>query len=422
MSRRGSVYRDGHKWRAKIDIGAPGGRRVRRSRVVTIADPADPVSVETARVEAERLLEGLRADYDTVTMDVKSVGQVLALWLDDVRQRHADGEVEYSTWSGYERLVRLHIVPRLGRQPLGSFTPADVLAWQRWLVQAGGSGGDGLNAPMRAKALGALKTGMRWALRMQLVASNPAEPVDPPRTAGEHGRAASLTEVGRLIETASRHRHLYTVLAGLGLRVGEGLGLAWGDVDLDARVALIGYQVQREPDVPGGPRRWVRRLPKGRKKRVVPLPRVVTDALHEQHLVQASQRTQHEALGGTWADGWGLVFTGPDGSPLHASGVSRSLTRTCDELGISRITPHDLRRSCSSLLASRGATTRVRMAILGHSTSRLTEDVYTRAYDPDVRAAMDDLDLVLGRGATDRVPSGSPEGQGSHGRSVDQEL
>lgn len=394
MTRHGAVVRDGDRFRAVLDIGAPGGKRRQKKRSVSIEDPADPTSVERARVKAERLLEELRADYATLTEDVKSLAQLLALWMDDIGQRLADGEIEHSTWSNYERNVRLHILPYLGRQPLGRLSTADVLAWQRQLARAGRDG-EPTSAAMRAKALQTLKTALRWGLRMQLVATNPAEPVDPPRTKGDHGRAASLQEIRRLLDKPDGYRWLYTVLAGLGLRIGEGLGLTWGAVDLEARVVRIGFQVQREPERPGEPSVWVHRLPKGRKVRVVPLPRFVADALHEQGLLQAAQRATCEAVGLPWNDQWGLVFTGPQGDPLHASAINRSLRRACTELRLAPLTPHDLRRSCSSLLAARGVSTRVRMAILGHATARLTEDIYTRAYDPDVRAAMDALDEVM---------------------------
>lgn len=396
--RRGSVVRDGNRWRAMLDIGAPGGKRRWKRRGVTIADPDDPASVEAARQEAERLLEELRADYATLTTDVKSVGQLLALWVDEQAQRQADGELEASSYSHVERTVRLHVLPHLGRAPLGTFSPADVLAWQRRLARQEPP----LSPAMRGKALQVLKQALRWGVRMQLVETSAAEPVDPPRTSGDHGRAASLAEVQRLCAHPSRHRWLFVVLSGLGLRIGEALGLAWADVDLDARMVKVGQQLQRERPGPDGPREWVRRPPKGRKVRSVPLPGFVVHALHEQHVQQAGQRTAVEAAGMEWEDQWGLVFTGDTGAPLHASGVGRALAKVCDELGIDRLTPHDLRRSCSSLLASRGVPTRVRMAVLGHSTSRLTEDVYTRAYDPDVVSAMDGLDDAVVGGIQDR--------------------
>jgi integrase len=397
VTRGGSVVRDGNRFRAVVDIGAPGGKRRQKKRSVTIADPDDPRSVEAARRAAELLLVELRADYATLTVDVKSVGQLCALWVEEMRQRRIDGEIEASTFSGAERVVRLHIVPHLGRQPLGSFSPADVLAWQRRLARLVQDDGKPLSVAMRAKSLQTLKQALRWGLRMQLVATNPAEPVDPPRGGGDTGRAASQSEVKRLLDHPGAHRWLFTVLAGLGLRIGEGLGIAWADVDLEERMLRVGHQVVRERPQPGGDLQWVRRMPKGRKPRAVPLPRFVVTAFHEQGVAQAAQRSLRASVGLPWADQWGLVFTASDGGPLHASGVGRTLAAACSDLGIERLTPHDLRRSCSSLLAAEGVSTRVRMAILGHTTARLTEDVYTRAYDPDVRAAMDALDDAMGR-------------------------
>jgi len=351
MGRDGSVYRDGNRWRAALDVGIQGGKRVRRKIGVTIPNPDDEGSVEAARVECERRLAQLRADYAAPATSATTVGQALALWLDEVAQRVRDGEREISTLENYERLVRRLIMPGLGRRPLSAVMPMDVVAWDRQLARSG------VSKSQRAKALQALKTGLRWCQRMGIVDLNPAEPVDPPSTAGESGRAASLAEIKQLLETPGRYRHLYTVLTGLCLRIGEGLGIAVSDYDLDStpRTILIGAQLVRErpsPDVVE--KAWVRKLPKDKEARRIPVPGFVADAVREQEFIQAAMRSQHEALGGTWQDPWGLLFTGPDGSPLHATSVNRSLKRTCKDLGIGHLSPHDLRRSGNSLLTSRG--------------------------------------------------------------------
>jgi hypothetical protein len=131
------------------------------------------------------------------------------------------------------------------------------------------------------------------------------------------------------------------------------------------RIVPVGHQVVRERVHADQDREWVRGLPKGRKPRAVPIPRFVASALHEQSVAQAAQRTVRESVGPSWEDrlgagvrrrGWRTVAL-LRRRPVAGPGVPRPRHRAAD--------PHDLRRSCSSLLALEGVSARVRMAVLG---------------------------------------------------------
>ena len=60
-----------------------------------------------------------------------------------------------------------------------------------------------MSVAIRAEALQTLKMALRWGMRVLLVATNPADVSDPPRGGGDHGRAASLFEVVKLIDHPS---------------------------------------------------------------------------------------------------------------------------------------------------------------------------------------------------------------------------
>ena len=119
-------------------------------------------------------------------------------------------------------------------------------------------------------------------------------------------------ELAKSILDAIRGDHfeaLYTMLLGTGLRVGEALGLRWGEIDFDDETIAV--------------RRTLLRL-KGeftlsetktaRSRRTVPMVPPVQDALIEHREVQNLERMM---LGAEWqGEAWdGLVFTNLKGGP-----------------------------------------------------------------------------------------------------------
>ncbi|MDW8060897.1 MAG: hypothetical protein RMK01_12580 [Thermomicrobium sp.] len=114
------------------------------------------------------------------------------------------------------------------------------------------------------------------AVREWLCAHNAATltrpvPAPPPATA-----AWSNNEAQRFLLAARDHWlwPLFAVTLSLGLRQGEVLGLSWEDVDLDAGLVVIRWQLQH---VKG---QWQRLPPKSQQSpRPLPLPPPAAQAL-----------------------------------------------------------------------------------------------------------------------------------------------
>lgn len=88
-----------------------------------------------------------------------------------------------------------------------------------------------------------------------------------------------------------------------------------------------------------------------------------------------------------------LVFPSPDdsGVPISGEAVTRAMARLVEELGISRVSPHDLRRTVGTEMARLGLPVHVRSLVLNHSpmSRGITDAVYNRyAYDNEKRDAL----------------------------------
>lgn len=82
-----------------------------------------------------------------------------------------------------------------------------------------------------------------------------------------------------------------------------------------------------------------------------------------------------------------LVFTTRTGHPIERRDINLAFDVRCARYGVRRITLHDTRRTCGSLLAALDVYPRIAMAILRHSRIALTMGIYTQVPDKVTRDA-----------------------------------
>src|SRR6185503_5741325 len=107
---------------------------------------------------------------------------------------------------------------------------------------------------------------------------------------------------------------------------------------------------------------WVRKEPKSRKsRRSVPLPDVAVKALKSHRERQAV------------TDIGGLVFTQPDGEPLHRRQDWRDWDRLLRSIGLPHYRVHDLRHGYATELLEQGEDPRVVQDLMGWSSAKMAE-------------------------------------------------
>ncbi|MER7624374.1 site-specific integrase [Streptomyces sp. NPDC126503] len=302
----------------------------------------------------------------------------LPYWLDNVVQPRR----KLSTYDKYETHTRLYLVPLIGSKRLESLSVADV---RRFLVQLEKK----TTAATAKESHRVLRTALTAACREELITRNVATLVEPPRSKARELSPWSLDETLDFL-AAARRDPLYAafVLAiAMGLRRGELIGLRWADVDLDRRVLYVRQQIQRRRGV------LYDDDPKGRRRRVVPLPAMCIAPLRWHRMRQNDQRAK---AGEQWK-GSDYVFTTRTGSPVEPRNVYRSFTRVAASAGLRVIRLHDARHGCATLLTAAGVAPRVVMEILGHSQISITMDVYTHVVQDTQREAISHMDRLLKR-------------------------
>lgn len=369
------------RWEARATIALEDGKPVRR--MVTAATKKDVLTrLRTLADEAATGRSAARADF--------TVGRFLDEWLATL-----PSTVAPATEQSYRDAVRLYIKPHVGRKRLRTLAARDVAKMLRDLEAEG-------RAPnTRRTARSVLRRALRYAEAEGLVARNVAAIADGVRIGGTEGRTLTPDQARTLLAAVKgkRYEAVFTVALALGLRRSELLGLTWDDIDLDGTPPRLTV------------RRGLKRLPalglhlddvKTRtSRRSVHLPRQVVAALKRHRKTQAAERL---AAGAEWIDrplGVDLVFRTPTGNAMDPDNFRNLCYRVSTEAGaewepdpknpkrermvegtgLGRWSPHELRHSAASLLLAQGVPLKVISETLGHSSIRVTADIYGHLLD-----------------------------------------
>ena len=227
-----------------------------------------------------------------------------------------------------------------------------------------------------------LAAALRDAVDHELIAVSPMARVPRPKTPPARPKHLSVDELGRLlraVQASGDHRSLAVeLMARLGLRRNEALGLIWDDVDLEHHQLHVRFQIGRVPDPsrPGSTMLVRRELKTLGSRRQLRLAGDLVTMLHE-HRGDASRPRRDEDL----------VISRSEGPPVDPDAFTRWLTRVGRSIGVT-VSPHRLRHSAATLMLNRGASIEAVAKVLGHSDVRVTS-VYARVLDETSGAAVE---------------------------------
>ncbi len=198
-----------------------------------------------------------------------------------------------------------------------------------------------------------------------------------------HIQPLTTVEARKVLVTAEQHESsLYPVLlcaVRAGLRMGELIGLKWGDVDFHGRFIEVRHSVVLGQET----------TTKSHKIRRVELSQQLDDTLKRLREIR-----QLEAMAkGT--DVAASVFLSPEGKRWDERNLRRSWYRCLEKAEIRKIRFHDLRHTFVSLLIQHGAHPKYIQEQAGHSSIQVTMDTYGHLFPNREGRWTDKLDDVL---------------------------
>jgi integrase len=307
---------------------------------------------------------------DASDNDITLAEWVEQLWLPVIRT-----QVKASTFDSYQRILDLHVLPRLGALPLTELTPRVITLMYVELLENGPR--NGRSPGLSPKTIGNVHIVVHKlladAVDDDLLVVNPADRAKRPRTGHASGPELRFWEPAELAAFLEHVRGtpleaLWHLASMTGMRRGELLGLRWADIDFErARLSVRRNLVSVAY-------RLVETTPKNHQARVVDLD-AGTVAVLERH------RRAHQLAraGGNDKVANDRVFTRASGAPLHPDFVSQSFARAIRGAGMRRIRLHDLRHTHATLALRAGIPTKIVSERLGHATPEFTMRMYQHA-------------------------------------------
>lgn len=322
-----------------------------------------------------------------------TVKEAAALWI----RRCNDKKLEPTTVAAYEQHVDLHIVPRIGAKKLSDLTVPAVNAFADQLREAG------LSSAMITKVVRSLGAIFKEARRRGLSAAAPTVglDLDLPDREDPRPEIPTKTELQFILgEVTGRWRPLVLVATFCGLRGSELRGLRWTDVDLQARKISISQRADAS-----------HRIGKLKSKagyRSIPMPPIVLQALREWKLlcpkgdlglVFPNKLGKVESHSNVLERGLHpLLVAGGMVVPTTTPALDKDGNAVIDATGkpvmvaAPKYGMHSLRHACASLWIESGYNPKQIQKLMGHSSIKVTFDVYGHLFADDVaeqRAAED---------------------------------
>jgi integrase len=339
---------------------------------------------KTRKEVQEKLHAALQEQQQGIVL-TGTARQTVAQFLEDWLENSQKLAVRPRTYERYAEIVRLHIIPVLGRHKLQKLSAQHVQAFYTKKVN------EGLAPSTVGVFHSVLHKALDTAVKWNLAARNVCDLVSPPHAAGFEIKPLDAEQAQQLLQAARGHPQeaLFVLALATGMRRGELLALKWQDINLTTGTLQIRRILTRFPG-----KGYVEAEPKTLKSR-----RNIIVASCALEALKRHRKRQLEAklkAGPAWQD-HDYVFCTSIGTHLNPSKDALDpLKKLLKQAGLPEIRFHDLRHSAATLLLGEGVHPKVVQELLGHSNISMTMDVYSHVLPSMQQDAVSRLNAVLG--------------------------
>lgn len=320
------------------------------------------------------------------------------------KRDYGSKELAPSTYKRYLGMLESRILPYFGHFYINKIKPTDIMQFydllgrDTQLVRKKGNNGSKTLKPLSGKTIlehhRLLRAMLHKAVYWQMIVSNPAERVQPPKARKPKRRyyddeqtkflISNLTELG--VEQI-KYKVAIILTIFTGVRLGELMGLEWEDIDFKTGIISINRSSQYLGD-----KGVFTKSPKTENSiRDVAVPDFVLSLLEEYSLWYEEQKSLYGEL---WTNS-NRLFVQADGKPMHPSTISKWFVKYVEQIGLPVINFHGLRHTNATLLIAQNIDVAVVAARLGHAQITTTYNFYVHPIISHNRLAGNALENLL---------------------------
>ena len=306
-------------------------------------------------------------------------------FVDVWKRDYGSKELAPTTYKRYCRMLETRILPYFGHFYINKIRPTDIMKFydllekDTQLVRKKGNNGLKTKKPLSGKTIlehhRLLRAMLHRAVYWQLIVSNPAERVQPPRAKKPKRRSYDDEQTKILLEnleklTVEDTKYKVAIILTIFtvVRLGELMGLEWQDVDFKNGIISINRSSQYLSDMG-----VFTKVPKTESSiREIAIPEFIISLLEEYKLWYEEQKSLYGEL---WTNS-DRLFVQADGKPMPPSSISKWFVKYVGTIGLPVINFHGLRHTNASLLVAQNIDIAIVSARLGHAQISTTLDFY----------------------------------------------
>ncbi len=301
------------------------------------------------------------------------------------KRDYASKELAPSTYKRYIRMLETRILPYFGHFYVNKIKPTDIMLFydqlsrDTQLIRKKGNNGAKTIKPLSSKTIlehhRLLRAMLHRAVYWQMIVSNPAERVQPPKTMkpkrkyyDDDQSKILLSNLMQLGENQIKYKVAIILTIFTGFRLGELMGLEWDDINFNDGIVSVNRSSQYLSD-----KGVFTKTPKTESSiRDVAIPEFVISLLEEYKLWYEEQKSLY---GDLWTNS-NRLFVQADGKPMHPSTISKWFVKYVGQIGLPVINFHGLRHTNATLLIAQNIDVSVVAARLGHAQITTTYNFY----------------------------------------------
>ncbi len=319
------------------------------------------------------------------------------------KRDYGSKELAPSTYKRYIRMLETRILPYFGHFYVNKIKPTDIMLFydqlsrDTQLARKKGNNGAKTIKPLSSKTIlehhRLLRAMLHRAVYWQMIVSNPAERVQPPKTMkpkrkyyDDDQSKILLSNLMQLGENQIKYKVAIILTIFTGFRLGELMGLEWDDINFNDGIVSVNRSSQYLAD-----KGVFTKTPKTESSiRDVAIPEFVISLLEEYKLWYEEQKSLY---GDLWMNS-NRLFVQADGKPMHPSTISKWFVKYVGQIGLPVINFHGLRHTNATLLIAQNIDVAVVAARLGHAQITTTYNFYVHpiiSHNKKAGYALEDL-------------------------------